>query len=359
MPLVPPLIVSASRRTDIPAFYGEWFRRRLDAGWCETANPFTGHTYRVSLAPDDVLGWVFWSRNYEPFLDVLRDLHRRGQRFLCHFTIIGYPRILEPRAPDADRMIDVAHRLAADFGLEVVQWRYDPILLSSLTPPEWHEHHFAEMARRLRGAARRCLFSFPTMYKKTARNLEKLAAGSTEEPLRVWSRASGDFSLDDLAALARRLAAVVRDNEMEMHSCCNDRWVDPDRNLFKGHCADWPLLQRLGAGKHISGARKDISGTREDIFGAGEDVSAAGKHVSSAGDPISISGNADRDSDAPPAAPFDVPLRPTRKQCGCYRSVDIGRYHTCAHGCAYCYAVDDPERARAHLAAHDPDSPKL
>ena len=309
-----PSLVSVSRRTDIPAFYGEWFRRRLAQGWCETANPFSGQKYRVSLVPEKVLGWIFWSRNYEPFLGVLCDLHARGQRFLCHFTIVGYPRILEPRAPDADRMIDAAHRLAEAFGPEIVQWRYDPILLSSLTPPEWHEQNFARLVEQLKGATQRCLFSFPTMYQKTIRNLEKIAAQSDNGTIHIWSREAGDFALDDLSELAGRLAAVARDNGMEMHSCCEDRWVDPERNIFRAHCADWPLLERLGAGKHI---------------------------------PQSAS------------LSLNVPLQPTRKQCGCYRSVDIGRYQTCAHGCAYCYAVDDPSRAQDNLAAHNFTSPGL
>src|SRR5690242_11816435 len=91
-----PCIISASRRTDIPAFYADWFRNRLKDGWCEVRNPFSSQRYAVSLAQRDVIGWVFWSRNYMPFLPTLMDLHNRGQRFLCHFTINGLPRILEP-----------------------------------------------------------------------------------------------------------------------------------------------------------------------------------------------------------------------------------------------------------------------
>ena len=96
-------IISASRRTDIPAFHGEWFRRRRAERFCETANPFSGQTRRVSLARDDVLGWVFWSRDYAPFIDTLGALHDEGQRFLCQFTINGFPRALDPRVPGIGR----------------------------------------------------------------------------------------------------------------------------------------------------------------------------------------------------------------------------------------------------------------
>ena len=342
----PPFLISASRRTDIPAFYGEWFRRRLREGWCEVANPFSGKLYRVSLAPEDVLGWIFWSRDYAPFLDTLSDLYASGQRFLCQFTITGCPDFLEPRTPSAERATETAARMASLFGPDVVQWRYDPIILSSATPPEWHVENFTALAGKLKGSARRCYFSFPTMYRKTVRNLEKASAfastsastsakamvekkvsslvetpadispdkpadGPPEEsadaPLRIWSREKGDFTDDDLAALAARLAAVAAAAGMEMRSCCGEKWVNPEAGILGASCVDWPLLQENLAG---------IKNTK-------------------------------------------VPLHPSRKQCGCHKSVDIGRYHTCAHGCAYCYAVENPESAQKNLQAHAPDSARL
>lgn len=299
-----PAIISVSRRTDIPAFYGEWFRSRLRAGWCEVRNPFSGLPYRVSLAREDVLGWVFWSRNYEPFVDTLRMLHGEGQRFLCHFTVNGLPRVIEPRTPDAARAVETAHVIASEFGEAVVQWRYDPILLSSITTPEWHLRNFAELAGRMLGATRRCLFSFPEMYRKTLRNL---AALEEEGAFRVWSPEAGDFARDDLARLSRQMAAIARENGMQLFSCCGPEWVDDAGLIHPAHCIDWPLLRSLIPG--------------------GEGM--------------------------------DVGRKPTRKGCGCSKSVDIGRYHTCAHGCAYCYAVDDPEKARASHRGHDPASPGL
>jgi hypothetical protein len=304
MPLSPPLLISASRRTDIPAFYGEWFRDRLNAGWCETANPFSGEVFRVSLAPRDVLGWVFWSRNYVPFLGVLADLHARGQRFLCHFTITGYPAAFDPRTLPAEEAIRTACRLAEEFGPDVVQWRYDPILLSSDTPPSWHRENFHQLAARLEGGVRRCIFSFPTMYKKTIRNLEAMAA---QHSVRVWSRVAGDFAKEDLAALAGELAAIATGHGIEMHSCCGDQWANPEAGIAKARCVDWPLLRRL----------------------------------------------------TPGAGGIEVPRKPSRKGCGCYQSVDIGAYNTCGHGCAYCYAVEDAERAQRRSQTHSPGSPRL
>jgi DNA repair photolyase len=329
-----------SRRTDVPAFYGEWFRNRFGAGWCETRNPFSGQVYRVSMLPQDVLGWVFWSRDYRPFLDTLQELHDAGQRFICHFTITGFPSVLEPRVPSGDAAVETARSLASAFGPDVVQWRYDPILLTSLTPPQWHEANFAALAARLEGATRRCIFSFPTMYRKTIRNLESLEvsgvpqeprgtcpreASLERKPLHVWSQKAGDFTCDDLVSLSRHLAAIAAGRGMQMQTCCNDRWIAPEHNIVKAHCADWPLLQRLGAGRHLDIVSGETDGT-VDLFGEGG---------------------------------LRIALHPTRKECGCYKSVDIGCYETCGHGCAYCYAVDDPVRARRNLARHQPDAPAL
>jgi hypothetical protein len=276
----------------------------LKEGWCRVRNPFTDHEYRVSLARADVLGWVFWSRNYGPFLETLRALHGEGHRFLCHFTINGFPRALEPRTITADAAIDIARQMASDFGPAAVLWRYDPVLLSSITPPEWHLENFARLARGLQGSAQRCYFSFPCMYRKTERNL---AAAAARESFRAWSAAAGDFSLDDLAGLARRIAGLAAEHGMGLYSCCGERWSDPSVPIFRARCVDWPLLREMIPG----------------------------------GDSA------------------DVPLNPTRKGCGCYKSIDIGRYDTCAHGCVYCYAVSDPARARENLVAHSLDQPML
>jgi len=363
VPSSSPFILSASRRTDIPAFYGEWFRNRLRAGWCETRNPFSGQVYRVSLLPRDVLGWVFWSRNYEPFLGALRELHDSGQRFICHFTITNFPRALEPRVPRLDAAIATARRLAAAFGPDVVQWRYDPILLTQLTPPEWHEGNFAALAGRLEGSARRCIFSFPTMYRKTVRNLETLVVRSAGfgpssqegETVRVWSQKAGDFTLEDLSGLARRLAAIAVSHGMRMQTCCNDRWIAPEHNIVKAHCADWPLLRSLGAGGHLGDAGREARGTAEP-YGAVEPCGASKPFgTPEPRDAAETRGTPDLFGEGE----FEVPLHPTRRECGCYKSIDIGCYETCGHGCAYCYAVDDPARAQANLARHQAQAPGL
>jgi len=334
MPSCPsqPLLISASRRTDIPTFYGAWLRERLRNGWCEVENPFSGQVRRVSLAPCDVQAWVFWSRHYAPAYDVLERLHAGGLRFLCHFTITGFPQVLEPRTPPADLAVATARRLAADFGPDTVQWRYDPILLTSNPPPEWHVTNFRALCRTLEGHTRRCLFSFPTLYRKTLRNLGRLEAS---DALRVWSPARGDFTRSDLAALLAELRTIASSHGIALHACCCEPWVCEQPGIEAARCIDWPLLESLGAGEHLgrmagcsSHGPKDSLAPPEDLFG-------------------------------PTGPTFSLKRRPTRPGCGCYQSVDIGAYHTCAHGCAYCYAVEDPAAAVEAVRRQNIESPVL
>jgi len=137
------------------------------------------------------------------------------------------------------------------------------------------------------------------MYRKTVRNLEAAASGGA---FRVWSAEAGDFSTEVLARLARDIAGVAAEHDITLYSCCGEKWADASVPILQARCVDWPLLRQMIAG----------------------------------GDAV------------------NVPLSPTRKDCGCYKSIDVGRYETCGHGCVYCYAVDNPRRARARLHAHDP-----
>src|SRR5262249_5415801 len=169
------MIVSASYRTDIPAFYGDWFAHRLAEGHVMVANPYGGPDYRVGLSPEEAEGFIFWTRNPAPFRPVLEKLEREGRPFVIQFTITGYPRALEAAVPDTDAALALLSDLSRRFGKRAIVWRYDPILISELTGALWHRENFARMAAALRGSVDEVVLSFTQIYAKTARNLAAAA----------------------------------------------------------------------------------------------------------------------------------------------------------------------------------------
>jgi hypothetical protein len=170
-----PMIVSASYRTDIPAFYGDWFRRRLEAGFALVANPYGGRPYRVELCPPALDGFVFWTRNAAPFRPALEAVRGLGLPFVVQYTLTGYPRALETSVPSARAAIGQIVELAARHGPRAVVWRYDPILLTGPTDVHFHRAQFARLAAALEGAVDEAVVSFAQLYAKTRRNLDAAA----------------------------------------------------------------------------------------------------------------------------------------------------------------------------------------
>jgi hypothetical protein len=158
------MIISASYRTDIPAFYGQWFMNRLRTGYCMMTNPYNGKPIRVSLAPRNVDGFVVWTKNVGPFLRHLPEIKQLGYPFMVQHTINGYPRQLESRVVHPTRIVEYVKRLADDYGPDVLVWCYDPILLTSLTMPDWHRERFAWLADALEGTTDEVVISFAHAY---------------------------------------------------------------------------------------------------------------------------------------------------------------------------------------------------
>jgi DNA repair photolyase len=278
-PILP--IISASRRTDIPAFYGDWFYQMVQQGYVEVSNPFSGKPTRISLDPDKVSAIVFWSKNYQPFLDILKQIESRYQhRFLFHFTINGFQnnakKLFEPKTPEFKTAVETARHLANRYGKEKVIWRFDPIIFSNLTPASERLDTFAQIAQMLEQTVSRCYISFVDLYKKVKRNFEKL---TRQENLQFFKP-----SLIEQVQFTRELASLAARHGIEVMTCCEDE-IATAAGITRGHCIDAKLLQKLY-----------------------------------------------------PDQQFSTELRPTRKGCGCYASSDIGTYNTCQHRCIYCYA---------------------
>ncbi|MEK6814682.1 MAG: DUF1848 domain-containing protein [Nitrospirota bacterium] len=285
------MIVSASYRTDIPAFYGEWFMNRLQAGFCMTVNPYGGQVSRVDLTRDAVGGFVFWTRNIGPFWDRLAEVRRMGFPFVVSYTITGYPRALEASVVDPRRSIDLMKSLRDAYGPKAVVWRYDTIVFSSLTPADFHRRNFEVLARALEGATDEAIVSFAQIYKKTRRNMDAAARKFGF----VWEDPVDDIKL----ALASDLVRIATGCGMRLSVCGQRQYLVP--GAFDARCIDADRLS-IVSGRPVSSAAKGH-----------------------------------------------------RPECGCFASRDIGEYDTCPHGCVYCYAVQTPALARRRHRQHDPN----
>jgi hypothetical protein len=236
------MIISASYRTDIPAFYGEWFARRRQAGYCLVRNPYSGQPYRVSLRPEDVDGYVFWTKNLAPFLPQLRVLRGEGCPFVVQYTINGYPRELERAVTDWRRAADHLRWLADECGPRAGVWRYDTVLLTSHTPYDWHLRNFDAISRALEGHVDEAVLSFAHFYRKTRRNLEWAARAQGF----VWS----DPDVESKRRLLVDLTAIAQSRGQRVTVC-----AQPETGGVPARCIDAARLSDV-AGRAIRARQK-------------------------------------------------------------------------------------------------------
>jgi hypothetical protein len=291
------MIISASRRTDIPAFYAEWMVRRLKEGYCTVANPLNrNQVTRISLKPEDVDAIVFWTRNPRPLMAHLDELDSRGYRYYFQFTILGYPGELDPRCPPAATAAETFRELAERLGPQRVIWRYDPIVFTGITPRKFHEENFGRLAELLRGHTRRAVISIVDMYRKTEARLKELEGTAA---------AVRPCDVEDLAGLMRKLAKTAGENGIEIVSCAEEIDLRPF-GILSGKCVDDRVI-----------------------------AEAFGIEVPKTKDPTQ------------------------RAACGCVVSRDIGMYESCLFGCQYCYATKSFDQAAVNYKSHNPNSPSL
>jgi DNA repair photolyase len=280
-------LISASRRTDIPAFYAAWFMERVRVGTVSWVNPYRGGVSTISLLPEDVAAIVFWTRNFSPMMPHLNELEDRGHRWLVHFTLTGLPRRFETHVPSVKAAVRQMHRLAARVGAERILWRYDPILVSRECDLDDHRVGFTRLARALQGATRQCTVSFVEIYGKVRRSFEKRGLPLPEA------------GPENRRRLVDELAGIASSHGITLKACCSDELLG--RGVEKARCVD-----------------------RRQVVGIW------------------------------PSLKLEAPPAPSREECGCTRSYDIGAYDSCLHGCVYCYATRDREVARARRATHVP-----
>jgi hypothetical protein len=285
-------IISVSRRTDIPAFYGDWFMQRLKEGFVGVVSPFSGKRYIVSLSPKDVICFVFWSKNFNPFIENLKLIDGLGYKFYFNYTVTGLPSIFESNV-EKQSAIESLKQLSRTYSPRHINWRFDPIVLSGTFDRNFYINAFEELASEFAGYVERCYFSFVVVYSKVKRNFEEL---ERKTGLKI-TNPSNDFKIE----LANDLAAIAERYGIRMFSCCGDYLLND--NIYKAHCIDGNIIESL-------------------FFPNG----------------------------------LKYKQKPTRKECGCTESTDIGTYDTCPHGCVYCYANMNKQQARRAFNNHDKES---
>ena len=224
------MLISASRRTDIPSGYSDWFFRRIEEGYVLVRNPINFHRVsRVSLAPDAVDGIVFWTKNPVPMLDRLDEL--KDYMYCFQFTLTPYGRDTEPNIPPKKEMLSAFMRLSDKIGADRVIWRYDPILISAGYSFEYHEDSFGRIAQMLRGYTKKVIISFIDVKYRGARNYAKeLIPSELASPVQ--------------SSLAANLAKMALNCGMSMDACAEE--LDLMRfGIGRAKCVDAALFEKL------------------------------------------------------------------------------------------------------------------
>jgi len=321
-----PEIVSASRSTDIPAFYADWFFHRLKVGYSAWTNPFNGTKSYVSYKNTRFI--VFWSKNPKPLLGHLDELKDRNIGCYLQYTLNDYEKEgLEKGVPPLEERIDTFKRLVDKLGKGRVIWRFDPMILTDQIGLDDLLRKVENISDRLQGYTEKLVFSYADIasYKKVKSNLEKSRINYRE-----WTEPQMEEFARRLSELNRKwhyqLATCGEKIDIERYGIQHNRCVDDDLMIRFAH-HDKALMDFLGV---------EIKTVENSLFGT-EPVPASAIRLSETQYALKKRDNRDKGQ---------------RQFCGCILSKDIGEYNTCPHLCEYCYANASKEVAVRNWKEH-------
>lgn len=320
---IAPLVISASRATDIPAFHAEWFMKRLRAGYCLWANPFNARQQQyVSFERSRV--FVFWSKNPAALLPHLPEITERNYQFYFQYTLNDYEKTgLEPGLPQMRQRLDLFKRLSDQIGKHRVIWRFDPIILGDALTQENTLDRLYAIGREIAPYTEKLVFSFVDWYAKTKRELGKLNAGlraPSEEEMQQLAR--GIVQVERALPSRLRLATCAESIDLQSLGIEHNKCIDPE--LLLRLCPDCAAFRKACGG------------------------SARGREQGSL---VPLK--------APSAQTVSAKDSGQRKPCGCAPSKDIGTYNTCMHFCAYCYANQSRNAVLSRMRTVQVESEKL
>lgn len=329
-----PIIVSASRSTDIPAFYAKWFANRLAAGYAVWYNPFNQQPMKISFDKTKVV--VFWTKNPAPLIPYLGELDKRGIHYYFQFTLNDYEAEgFEPNVPSLTERVETFKKLSSLIGKARVIWRFDPIIMTSQLQPRDILKKVWKVGNLIKGCTEKLVFSFVDVksYRKVQNNLIKDTDMFTRETIDM-----AEPNEDQIQEIVEGLAKL-RDHwkkedgwDLTLATCAEK--IDLEQyGVEHNKCIDGDLMERIFADdKELVYYLRTGKLPEPDLFGNIPDLPPKGKDLKDKGQ---------------------------RKLCGCMISKDIGMYNTCRHLCTYCYANTSRNVVLANKDKHSDDSESI
>lgn len=228
------MILSVSRRTDIPNYYSDWFLNRINEGFLYVRNPMNIHQVSsITLSPEVVDCIVFWTKNPEPMIDRLDELKK--YKYYFQFTLTGYGKDIECNVPHKKNVIiSIFRRLSQKIGSDKVIWRYDPIIFTAKYTPEYHLNAFEQIAESLRGYTYKCVISFVDTYAKNKKSIDALKSYEMEKV--------------QLIEFMKKVQWIATKNGIEVASCAEE--MDLEACGIKHNCCiDKKLIEDIIGGK--------------------------------------------------------------------------------------------------------------
>ena len=317
-----PEIVSASRSTDIPAFYANWFFHRLKVGYSAWTNPFNGVKSYVSYKSTRFI--VFWSKNPRPILPYLGYLKEQNIGCYFQYTLNDYEKEkLEQGVPPLQQRIDTFRQLVDELGIGHVIWRFDPLMLTDHITIDELLTKIERIGDQLQGYSEKLVFSFADIlsYRKVKTNLEK-----SNVPYHEWTE-------PQMLEFAKLLSDLNKKWGYTL-ATCGEKIDLRQFGIEKNHCIDYDLLVRFA---HEDKVLMDFVGAtiknrRRNLFDELEELPANAIEL--------------------PCNRYVIKDGGQREFCGCMKSKDIGEYNTCVHLCEYCYANTSKETAVFNFNCH-------
>jgi hypothetical protein len=317
-----PVIVSASRSTDIPAFYADWFFHRLKVGYSAWTNPFNGVKSYVGY--EDTKFIVFWSKNPRPLLEYLDYLKERGIGCYIQYTLNDYEAEgLERGVKPLAERIETFKMLVERLGKGAVVWRFDPLILTDQIDMDKLLLKIENIGDQLKNYTEKLVFSFADIisYRKVKANLERNHINYI------------DWTNEQMVEFAHRLVKLNQDKGWNFTlATCGE--VADLPGVEHNHCVDARLIVRFG---YKSPELMKFLGAEYCQASLFEPIPEDAIELPE-GRFVEIKKN-NRD-------------KGQRIACGCMKSKDIGEYNTCPHLCEYCYANASKEIAVANFKAH-------